>query len=36
MSDDRLIVALDVHTMDDVKALVSTLGDTVTYYKVGM
>ena len=36
MADDRLIVALDVHTMDDVQQLVSTLGDTVTYYKVGM
>ena len=36
MSDDRLIVALDVHTMDDVKALVTPLGDTVTYSKVGM
>ena len=36
MSDDRLIVALDVHTMDDVKALVDTLGETVSYYKVGM
>ena len=36
MSDNRLIVALDVHTMDDVRSLVSTLGDTVTYYKVGM
>ena len=36
MSDDRLIVALDVHTMDDVKNLVSTLGETVSYYKVGM
>ena len=36
MLDNRLIVALDVHTMDDVRSLVSTLGDTVTYYKVGM
>ena len=36
MLDNRLIVALDVHTMDDARSLVSTLGDTVTYYKVGM
>lgn len=36
MTDDRLIVALDVHTMEDVKKLVSTLGDSVSYYKVGM
>ena len=36
MSDDRLIVALDVHSMDDVKDLVTTLGDSVSYYKVGM
>ena len=36
MHDDRLIVALDVHAMEDVKSLVETLGDSVTYYKVGM
>jgi len=36
MSDDRLIVALDVHTMDDAKKLVHTLGDSVDFYKVGM
>ena len=36
MSDNRLIVALDVHTMDDVRSLVSTRGDTVPYDKVGM
>jgi len=36
MADDRLIVALDVHTEDDVKKLVETLGDSVSYYKVGM
>lgn len=35
-SDDRLIVALDFPAMDKVKALVETLGDTVSYYKVGM
>lgn len=36
MSDDRLIVALDVHTMEDVKKLVGELGDSVSFYKVGM
>lgn len=36
MADERLIAALDVHTMDDVKRLVTTLGDSVSYYKVGM
>ena len=36
MADDRLIVALDVHTMMDVKILVDKLGDSVSYYKVGM
>ena len=36
MADERLIAALDFHTMEDVKALVNTLGDSVSYYKVGM
>lgn len=36
MADNRLIVALDYHTMDDVKKLVNSLGNTVSYYKVGM
>lgn len=36
MSDNRLIVALDFHKLEDVKTLVETLGDSVTYYKVGM
>ena len=36
MADNRLIVALDVHSMSDVSALVKTLGDSVSYYKVGM
>ena len=35
-ADDSLIVALDVHTMADVEQLVQKLGDTVSYYKVGM
>ncbi len=34
--DNRLIVALDVATMAEVRQLVETLGDTVHYYKVGM
>lgn len=33
---DRLIVALDVPTVDDARGLVTTLGDAVTFYKVGM
>ena len=36
MADNRLIVALDVHSMSDVSALVKTLGESVSYYKVGM
>ena len=33
---DRLIVALDVSTRADAFALVDRLGDSVTFYKVGM
>ncbi len=36
MADDRLIVALDVSTMEDVIDTVESLGDSVSYYKVGM
>jgi len=36
MADNRLIVALDVRTMQEVKDLVTDLGDAVSYYKVGM
>ena len=36
MSDDRLIAALDVHTLEDAKHLVRELGDSVSFYKVGM
>ena len=36
MADNRLIVALDFHKFDDVKALVEKLGDSVSFYKVGM
>lgn len=33
---DRLIVGLDVPTVADAEAMVATLGDTVTFYKVGL
>lgn len=33
---DRLIVALDVESVEEARALVSTLGDAVSFYKVGM
>lgn len=36
MADNRLIVALDVHSMDDMKQIVNTLGSSVSFYKVGM
>lgn len=36
MADSRLIVALDVDTLADVKNLVETLGEDVQFYKVGM
>lgn len=36
MADERLIVALDVQSMSEVKKLVDELGETVNFYKVGM
>lgn len=36
MTDDRLIVALDYSSMDQVEKIVAELGDNVSYYKVGM
>lgn len=36
MADERLIVALDVSTIDQMKDIVSSLGDSVSFYKVGM
>jgi orotidine-5'-phosphate decarboxylase len=33
---DRLIAALDVPTADDARALVTRLGDSVSFYKIGM
>ena len=35
-SRDRLIVGLDVPTIDDARNVVATLGDTVSFYKIGM
>ena len=34
--DDRLIVALDFSTLEEAKKLVLELGESVSYYKVGM
>lgn len=36
MTDERLIVALDFHTLGDVEKLVDELGSSVNFYKVGM
>jgi orotidine-5'-phosphate decarboxylase len=33
---ERLILALDVPTVDDAKRLVTALGDSVSFYKVGL
>ncbi|KAF2991280.1 orotidine-5'-phosphate decarboxylase [Methylocystis sp. MJC1] len=33
---DRLIVALDFETVEDARALIATLGETVSFYKIGM
>jgi orotidine-5'-phosphate decarboxylase len=33
---DRLIVALDVETVEAARALVATLGDAISFYKIGM
>lgn len=32
---DRLIVPLDVPSLDDAEAIVATLGDSVSFYKIG-
>ena len=32
---DRLIVALDVPTVSEAKAIISSLGETVSFYKIG-
>lgn len=33
---DRLVVALDVPTVEDAEKIVATLGDAVSFYKVGL
>ncbi len=33
---DRLIVALDVPTTDEARAIVEALGDSVSFYKIGL
>ena len=33
---DRLIFALDVGEVDEAKALVKELADSITFYKIGM
>lgn len=33
---DRLIVALDVESVEEARALIATLGDAVSFYKIGM
>jgi len=35
-ADDRLIVALDVESVEAARGLVTTLGDAVSFFKVGM
>jgi len=35
-SRDRLIVALDVDSVEGARALVATLGESVAFYKIGM
>ena len=34
--EERLILALDVPTADEARAIVSSLGDTVRFYKIGL
>jgi orotidine-5'-phosphate decarboxylase len=35
-ADDRLILALDEPDLDSARALVATLGDSISYYKIGL
>src|SRR5476649_1466839 len=35
-ADPRLIVALDEPDLDTARALIATLGDSVSFYKVGL
>ena len=36
MPDRRIICALDVNSLEDMEKMVKTLGDSVSFYKVGM
>ncbi|ERT60818.1 orotidine 5'-phosphate decarboxylase [Megasphaera vaginalis (ex Srinivasan et al. 2021)] len=36
VADERIIAALDVHSLDDMQRLVDRLGDSISFYKVGM
>jgi orotidine-5'-phosphate decarboxylase len=36
LARDRLIVALDVESVEAARALIATLGDAVSFYKIGM
>ena len=33
---DRLIVALDLPTVDEARSLVRTIGDEISFYKIGL
>lgn len=35
-AEDRLVVALDMPSVEEARLLVASLGDTVTFYKVGL
>lgn len=35
-ADDRMILALDEPDLDSARALIKTLGDSVSYYKIGL
>lgn len=35
MTDDRIIVALDVPTIEDARTAIASIGDAVSYYKIG-
>ena len=35
-ADPRLIVPLDLPTVDDARAMVERLGDAVSFYKIGL
>ncbi|MEL6752233.1 MAG: orotidine 5'-phosphate decarboxylase / HUMPS family protein, partial [Pseudomonadota bacterium] len=35
MADDRLIVALDVPSVEKARGAITELGDSVSFYKIG-